>query len=47
MHASVYHSASSGMLSSLVWSDGLIEVPEDVGDVNVGDVLPYLPYNTL
>ena len=47
MRASVYHSASSGMLSSLVWSDGLIEVHEDVGDVNVGDVLPYLPYNTL
>jgi molybdopterin molybdotransferase len=42
-----YASASSGMLSSLTWSDGLVDLHEDNGDVNVGDVLPYLPYSVL
>jgi molybdopterin molybdotransferase len=42
-----YSSASSGMLSSLTWSDGLVDLHEDIGDVNVGDVLPYLPYSVL
>src|SRR5258708_33237297 len=47
MRAAVYPSASSGILSSLTWSDGLVEVHEDLGDVNVGDALPYLPYAAL
>lgn len=47
MRAEVYPSTSSGVLSSMAWSDGFVEVHEDTGDVNVGDVLPYLPYSTL
>lgn len=47
MRAEAYPSTSSGMLSSLTWSDGLVEVHEDIGDVKVGDVLPYLPYSVL
>lgn len=42
--AQIYRSASSGMLSSLSWSDGLVEIPEDVGDVARGDTVLYLPY---
>jgi molybdopterin molybdotransferase len=47
MRAEAYPSTSSGVLSSLTWSDGLVEVHEDIGDVKVGDVLPYLPYSVL
>jgi molybdopterin molybdotransferase len=47
MRAEAYPSVSSGMLSSLTWSDGLVEVHETVDEVNVGDVLPYLPYSVL
>lgn len=42
--AEKYHSEGSGMLSSMVWSDGLIEVPEDMGDVSPGDLLGFIPY---
>jgi molybdopterin molybdotransferase len=44
MQAETHPSTSSGVLSSLVWSDGLLEIHEEVGDVNVGDILSYLPY---
>jgi molybdopterin molybdotransferase len=47
MRAEVYPSTSSGVLSSMTWSDGFVEIHESTGDVNVGDVLPYLPYSTL
>ena len=42
-----YSSTSSGMLSSLTWSDGLVEIPEDAGDVNIGDIVSYIPYHGL
>lgn len=44
---SVYRSTGSGMLSSLVWSDGLVELLEDAGDVAPGDVVRYIPYFAL
>lgn len=44
LSAEAYRSSSSGMISSLTWSDGLLEVPEASGDVQRGDVLSYLPY---
>ncbi|HEX7958765.1 MAG TPA: hypothetical protein VF493_02530, partial [Terriglobales bacterium] len=47
MRAEDYPSTSSGVLSSMIWSDGFVEVHEDTDDINVGDVLPYLPYNSL
>lgn len=34
----------SGVLSSMVWSDGLVEVPEDAGDLAPGDSVAYIPY---
>ncbi|RCK33260.1 molybdopterin biosynthesis protein [Thalassospira xiamenensis] len=42
-----YHSASSGMLSSMVWAEGLIEIAEDCGQVRTGDQVLYLPFGGL
>ena len=35
---------SSGVLSSMVWAEGLVAVPEDLGDVAVGDVLDFVSF---
>lgn len=42
--AEKFPTEASGVLSSMVWSDGLVEVPEDMGDVAPGDVVAYIPY---
>lgn len=39
----VYHSASSGMLSSMVWADGLVELDRHCAEVEPGDTVVYLP----
>jgi molybdopterin molybdotransferase len=44
---SVYRSSSSGMLSSLTWSDGLVEILEEDGDVHAGDTVRFAPYSGL
>jgi hypothetical protein len=41
---SVYHTNSSGVLSSLAWADGLVELPEDCTGVAPGDAVEYLPF---
>jgi molybdopterin molybdotransferase len=43
----VYRSSGSGMLSSLTWSDGLVEISEDQGDVAPGDTVRYISYTAL
>jgi len=35
----------AGILTSLVDSDGLIELGEDVAEVSQGDVVPFLPFS--
>lgn len=45
--ATVYKASGSGMLSSLTWSDGLVEVHEDTGDVAVGDAVRFIPFSEL
>ena len=45
--AETFGSTGSGMLSSLNWSDGLIELSEDAGAVASGDIVSYLPYHGL
>jgi molybdopterin molybdotransferase len=35
----------AGILTSMVETDGLIELAEDVGEVTEGDVVPFLPYS--
>ncbi|OJX68323.1 gephyrin-like molybdotransferase Glp [Magnetospirillum sp. 64-120] len=42
--AEKFASESSGVLSSMVWADGLVAVPEECGDVAPGDVLQYLSF---
>ncbi|MBI2242346.1 MAG: molybdopterin molybdotransferase MoeA [Magnetospirillum gryphiswaldense] len=42
--AEKFASESSGVLSSMVWADGLVAVPEECGDVTPGDVLHYLSF---
>lgn len=40
-----FHSEGSGILSSMVFSDGLIELAEDVTQVDEGDLIDFLPFN--
>lgn len=43
----VYHTHSSGALSSLSWADGLVELPEECAGITPGDFVDYLPFNSL
>ncbi len=47
LEALAFASTSSGMLSSMVWAEGLIELPEDCGQVMKGDQVLYLPLQGL
>ncbi|HRD65440.1 MAG TPA: molybdopterin molybdotransferase MoeA [Candidatus Competibacter sp.] len=44
---SLYHTNSSGALSSLSWAEGLVELPEDCAGVAPGDAVEYLPFSGL
>lgn len=45
--AVTFASTSSGMLSSMVWAEGLVELPENCGQVAKGDLVLYLPLQGL
>jgi molybdopterin molybdotransferase len=45
--AEVYRTHSSGALSSLVWADGLVELPEDCVGIAPGNPVDYLPFSGL
>ena len=45
--ATVYPTASSGALSSLVWAEGLVELAEDCAGIAPGDGVQYLPFGEL
>ena len=45
--ASIYPTNSSGALSSLVWAEGLVELPEACVGVAPGDRVDYLPFSGL
>jgi molybdopterin molybdotransferase len=45
--AIAFSSTNSGMLSSMVWAEGLIELPENCGQVSRGDKVLYLPLQGL
>ncbi|MCC9622676.1 molybdopterin molybdotransferase MoeA [Thalassospira sp. MA62] len=47
MEAHAFHSTSSGMLSSMVWAEGLVEIPEDCAHISKGDTVQYLPLRGL
>jgi len=40
-----FHSEGSGILSSMVFSDGLIELTEETTEVKEGDLIDFLPFN--
>lgn len=42
--AEKFPSDGSGVLTSMVWSDGLVELPEDLAEVAPGDTVAYIPY---
>lgn len=43
--ANSFERDGAGILTSMVETDGLIELGEDVGEVTEGDVVPFLPYS--
>ena len=40
-----FRAQGSGILSSMVDSDGLVELPEECGGVKLGDLLDFLPFS--
>jgi len=40
-----FHSEGSGILSSMVFSDGLVELAEDTSEVKEGDLVDFLPFS--
>ncbi|OKH89735.1 molybdopterin biosynthesis protein [Thalassospira sp. TSL5-1] len=44
MVALPFHSSSSGVLSSMVWADGLIELAENRASVEQGAIVDYIPF---
>ncbi|MBI2235955.1 MAG: molybdopterin molybdotransferase MoeA [Magnetospirillum sp.] len=42
--AEKYPTDGSGVLSSMVWADGLVEIPESRGDISPGDTVDFLPF---
>ena len=45
--AEIFHSEGSGRISGLSWAEGLIELPEDLEKVKVGDLVKYMPFSGL
>ena len=37
----------SGMISSMAYSDGIIEIPENISNIKVGDIFIFYPFETL
>ncbi len=42
-----YPKQGSGMISSVSYSDGIIEINEDVSEINKGDIFDFYDFNTL
>ena len=47
MTALKHHSSGAGILTSMVDADGLVEVPEDIVRLEIGDMVTYIPFNGL
>ena len=45
--AEKYHTEGSGILSSAVWANGLIEIGDDVTYIENGDMITFLPFSEL
>lgn len=44
-HAELFRSASSGMISSLVWGNGFVEIDEEARQIRPGDPVRFLPFS--
>lgn len=44
-HVQKYSSGGSGILTSMTFADGLVELTEDQDDVKAGDMVDFLPFN--
>lgn len=42
--AEVFKSEGSGRISGLAWANGLVELPDEGGEIAKGDMVRYLPY---
>jgi molybdopterin molybdotransferase len=42
-----FHTDGSGVLSSMIWANGLIELGDDVTQVNQGELVTFLPFSEL
>ena len=42
--AAKFPAEGSGVLSSMVWSDGLVDIPEDRGDIAPGEMVDFVTY---
>ena len=42
-----FHTDGSGVLSSLVWANGLIEIDDDVTHIEKGDLVTFVPFSEL
>ena len=40
-----FHSEGSGILSSMVFSDGLVELAEEISEIKEGDLVDFLPFS--
>ncbi|MBI5164093.1 MAG: molybdopterin molybdotransferase MoeA [Magnetospirillum sp.] len=47
LKAEGYANQGSGVLSSMAWADGLVEVAEEVAEVSPGDRMLYIPFTEL
>ena len=45
--AEKYPKQGSGMISSMAYADGIIEIPESVSKINVGDIYNYYDFKIL
>ncbi len=45
--AVLYRDQSSNLLTSLAWADGLLDLPEGIGALGVGDPVVYHPFSAL
>ena len=47
IHVNKYPKQGSGMISSIAYSDGIIEIPEHVSKINIGESYDYFDFKIL
>lgn len=44
--AEIFHSEGSGLVGSLSWAEGLVELPDGAAEIQQGDEVRYLPFSS-